>query len=261
VPEQADESRLKLTIVALVALVAVTVAVPLFILLLIVGRLWWIAPIIGLIVGVSVVWHLHRSAFRRVMQAFVPIAGNDVARARLENLVEGLSLSIGTSEPELLVVADEARNALAVARGDEKAIIITDSLLVALDRIELEGVVAALLIRLKNGDAERATSMASLVGKPFLDSGMSTIAAPLGGLLLRRNLSEYRDILSDQQAVAITRYPPGLSAALGRIAVVSAAPLAATPGTDHLWMVPPARLDSLVPHAPLDWRVEALLET
>ena len=263
--EQAERSQLQLTYVLIAALIAVVVAVPLVIIGLVIGAGWWIGLLVGILTGAAVVWHWVRTADQRVLRTFeansVDLASIDAAAfARIKNLLDGLSLSIGTTEPELLVVADESRNALAVARGERQTLIITSSLAIDLERIELEGVVAELLVRLKTGDAENATSLASVVGRPFLDSALSGLTRPFAVQLLRRNLDEHRDIVADQRAAAVTRYPPGLSAGLGRIADGPLTPVSATTGTDHLWMVPPPRLELVVPHAPVDWRVEALLE-
>ena len=67
---------------------------------------------------------------------------------------------------------------------------------------------------------------------------------------------DQREPLADLAAVALTRYPPGLIAALERIAVGPGGPdharRARARATDHLWILSPGRS--------LDERLQALRE-
>lgn len=247
------------------AVFAVPLAVLLGVVCLAAGLPWWAGVVVGFAIAALILWRQVQTADVRILEPFVGrTAGastDPVAAARFKNLVEGLCLSIGVSEPELLVVSDPARNAMAVARNDRQTLVVTDSLLGDLPRIELEGVVAELLVRLRSGDAERATVMAALVGGLLLDSPLGAVTRPLAARLMRQMLDHYRDVTADQQAVAVTRYPPGLLAGLERIGAGSVLPAGATPGTDHLWMVPPARAADLFDFAPLEWRIDILMES
>ena len=232
---------------------------------LLVGLPWWAGVLLAVVVTGVVLWRRAQSADADVLEPYRSLARSaspdPVVVARFTNLVEGLCLSIGVPEPELLVVSDPARNAMAVARDDRQTLVVTDSLLTDLQRIELEGVVAELLVRLRSGDAERATIMAALVGGLLLDSPLGGFTRPLAARLMRRTLDHYRDVTADQQAVAVTRYPPGLWAGLERIGTGPVLPAGATPGTDHLWMVPPPRAADLFDFAPLEWRIDILMES
>lgn len=247
------------------AVFAVPLATILGLLCLVVGVPWWAGAVAGLAVTALILWRRAQTADVRVLAPYLSLspagAADPIATARFKNLVEGLCLSIGVSEPELLVVSDPARNAMAVARNDRQTLVVTDSLLADLQRIELEGVVAELLVRLRSGDAERATVMAALVGGLLLDSPLGSVTRPLAARLMRQTLDHYRDVTADQQAVAVTRYPPGLLAGLERIGTGPVLPAAATPGTDHLWMVPPPRAADLFDFAPLEWRIDILAES
>jgi len=130
--------------------------------------------------------------------------------ARLENLVQGLSLAGGVEEPQVVVLSDPARNAMAVRNGGRNRIVVTQGLLQSLEVVELEGVVAELLTRLKNGDAEAATLGAALFGQPILDGPLRSVLGPVARMGLGRLLSADRDLEADRQAVRLTRYPPGL---------------------------------------------------
>ena len=60
----------------------------------------------------------------------------------------------------------------------------------------------------------------------------------------------------DASGVAITRYPPGLAAALEKLRADGASVRAGSAATSHLWVVPPD--PTLQP--PLEERIEALRE-
>ncbi len=272
-------------VVALAVLLALPLALLLAALAWVVGLPWWLGPLIGLVVAAGFIWRRAESADRLVLAKLAAIGTvssdtvssdtvssdtvssdtasaepSSTAVARLENLVEGLCLSIGVPEPDLVVIADPARNAMAVARQGRQILVVTEGLLSDLGRVELEGVVAELLVRLRSGDAEHATVMASLVGDLLLESPLARVARPLAARFMRKSLDFYRDVAADQQAVAVTRYPPGLWAGLERIGNGDRLPRGATTGIDHLWIVPPQRAAALFDFAPLEWRIDVLME-
>ncbi len=119
--------------------------------------------------------------------------------------------------------------------------------------------VAGLLFRLKNGDAERATLGAALFGRTIIDSPLSGVAAPIARVAFGRLFEPDREIAGDQGAVSVTRYPPGLSAALTRIESGPYEPAKTSPGLQHLWFAPP-HPDAVVPHIPINWRLDVLSE-
>ena len=116
--------------------------------------------------------------------------------------------------------------------------VFSTGLLDALDRVSLEGVVAEALVRIRSGDAEAATLGAVLYGD--LQRGpLAAIGKPAAVVGLRRLLAEDRDLSADRAAVALTRYPPGLLAALSIIRDGTPTTAAADPSNEHLWLVPP----------------------
>lgn len=253
------------------ALVVVPLTVVLVVLGLVIGMGWITVPVavvLAVAVGALLVWQRARTADARVLEAVgpvtaVPADSADERLARFRNLVDGLCLSIGVAEPTLAVIDDPAPNAMAVAAGDRHTVIVTRSVLEQLDRLALEGVVAELLIRLRNGDAERATLVAALFGGPLVEGPLAGPLRPLTAMVYDRAIDEHRDISADLQAVSVTRYPPGLRSGLEVIAGAATnetAPAKMGPGFDHLWIVPPGRARRLFDFAPLEWRIDVLLE-
>lgn len=224
-----------------------------------VGLPWWLGIVIGPLLAAGMIWLALRNSVPRLLRAIGARPLGDDEYQRFDNMVEGLVLSTGLSEPDLYLVDDTSLNGAAIEWNGERAVVLTTGLLDAIGRIELEGVVAGLLVRLKNGDAERATLGASLLGRPIIDSPLAGVGAPIARAGFGRLFDPDREIAGDQDAVSVTRYPPGLSAALTRIEAGPYEPATTSLGLQHLWFAPP-RPDASVPHTPINWRLDVLSE-
>ncbi len=247
-----------------VALAGMALAVPLMAVLgavcaVIPGLPWWLGLPLGAAAATAFIAYRLGNAYSALLGALHAEPADADEYVRFHNLVQGLSLAGGVSEPELYVVADPARNAAAVARGAQSAIVATSGLLAALDRISLEAIVAETLVRIGSGDAEAATVGAALFG-PLLH-GPLRAAAVFG---LRRLLADDRDLLADRAAVALTRYPPGLSLAFSTIQSGAVRVASVADELEHMWLVPPAAVDpsAAVPVTapPLSLRIDVLGE-
>ncbi len=170
--------------------------------------------------------------------------------------IEGLVLACGLPAiPRAYVIESDALNAFATGRDPEHSIIcVTTGLLQALDRQELEGVIAHEMSHVYNRDILLMGVAAVLVGgiamfchvmmrmlqfggggggrsrdRDRSDSGGSAggilvllaivfiILAPIFANLLNLLLSRKREFLADATAVKLTRNPDGLINALGKI--------------------------------------------
>jgi hypothetical protein len=201
-----------------------------------------------------------RGSFDRVLGAVGATSGDPGAHPRWENLVDGLSLTSGVSRPETFVIDRPGANALAVAHGDRTALAATPALLDSLGVVELEAVAANLFGRLKDGSARYGTVTAGLLG-PFLGK------VDAAGRLVADGLGDQRAVHSDLAAVGITRYPPGLAAALGRLDELGTAVPGVDASTAHLWLAPVVEGDGAVDPAvaetalqPLSLRIAVLDE-
>lgn len=217
----------------------------------------------------------------------------------LVNTVEGLAIAAGIQAPKTYVIDDSALNAFATGRDpDHASITVTSGLLKAMDRQELEGVVAHEMSHIQNYDIRLMMLAAVLVGLVTLlsdfifrsvwyggrnrnrDRGggqmqvilfflalIFAFMAPFVGQLIRLAVSRQREYLADASAAVLTRYPAGLAGALSKISK-DPDPLVdnANKATAHLFISTPFRKDMgiIAPffstHPPIEDRIRRLKE-
>jgi heat shock protein HtpX len=222
--------------------------------------------------------------------------------ARLHNIVEGLCIAAGLPKPRLYVIDDDAPNAFATGRNPRHAAVaVTSGLLEKMNRVELEGVLAHELSHIKNYDILVSTLAVTLVGVIALlsDWGLRSIFwgggrsrnndsnnggqifallgfallifTPIVAKLMQFAVSRRREALADVSGVSLTRYPPGLIAALEKLKDDTTVVHSGSRATAHLWIeAPVARTDEegrlawlgrlFNTHPPLEARIEALRE-
>jgi heat shock protein HtpX len=195
------------------------------------------APLLVMVVAAVVVAALTAVpwvfASKWLVRRVPAVPADEHDHARLHSVVEGVCLAAGLPRPELLVLADPAPNAISFGTSPADAVLVcTRGLLEQLDRIELEAVVAHELSHVRAGDT-LSGGIAALTWGRFA----SGLAARMSGVA--------RESLADQTAVSLTRYPPGLVSALGKL---SGAPTNRPAldarflrATNQLWLVPPVR--------------------
>jgi heat shock protein HtpX len=159
---------------------------------------------VGIVVGAATWW----GATPALVRALHAEPADEDEYARVFNQVEGLCATMGLVLPTVCVVEDDARAAVAFGRHRRLAVlVVTSGLVDALDPVQLEGVLAHELVHVKCADIVPAT-MAAAVALP--------LAAVLPGTanLVHALAGRGREFRTDQRAVSITRYPPGLRDAL-----------------------------------------------
>jgi hypothetical protein len=208
---------------------------------------WWLAGLVAVVVigGALLAW-AWRAGEKRVVRALGPGVrpADPVDDARLANLVEGLCVSAGVSEPRLLVVDSPALNAATFGyRPSAAVVVVTSGLLAEARRIELEGVLAACLWSIRHSEVVPAT-----------------VLAATGGALRALALSPDMDSRVDIGAVSLTRYPPALAAAYEKMAAKGASVGGVPPWAAHLWLVDPRPDGAARSRIPLAERAESLRE-
>jgi heat shock protein HtpX len=196
---------------------------------------------------------------------------------RLHNIVEGLAIAAGVPKPRVWIVPEQAPNAFATGRDPEHShLAVTQGLLDAMDRVELEGVIGHEMAHVVDRDILVGTVVATLVGATVLlaeffmrmwwwggfrgrrgnDAGggaaaaiifavgiVLLILAPIFGQLIRLAVSRNREFLADAQGAMLTRYPPGLVSALKKLRAAPTAMRSANNATAHLWLNQPSRIE------------------
>lgn len=230
--------------------------------------------IVALLIAAGMSFVSYRYGDRIVLRASKARPATPEQHARLHNIVDGLCIAAGIPKPAVYVIPEQAPNAFATGRNPEHAsIAVTEGLLEQLNRVELEGVIAHELSHVKNRDILVGTLVATLVGVVVLladwmrraffwgggrrgdrDRGGSglgivlvvaalvlSILAPIMAQLIRLAVSRKREYLADADGALLTRYPPGLAAALRKIASSTNQMRVANNATAHLWFSQPSR--------------------
>ncbi len=225
----------------------------------------------------------------------VPAEGRE--HIYLRDTVEGLSLAAGVPTPMVYVVPSDEINAFATGRDPEHAsVAVTRGLLNALDRQELEGVLAHELSHIRNRDVTFMTLVAVLVGlvailshiilRTYRFGGgrrgrrgrgdgdkrgleiailavgfLLAIFAPLLTRIVQFAVSRKREYLADASGAELTRYPEGLASALQKIKRHNRGDMDVSEAVSHLFIADPNKsaLDALyATHPPLDERIKRL---
>ncbi|MBI2005002.1 M48 family metalloprotease [Patescibacteria group bacterium] len=212
----------------------------------------------------------------------------------LHNLVENLAITAGLPKPKVYIIEDSAPNAFATGRNKEHAVVaVTTGLLAALERAELEGVIAHELSHIGNRDMLVSTVAVVLVGfiaivsdlflRSMLWGGKGgdrdnknpvlmivamafIVLAPIAATLLQLAVSRKREFLADASGALLTRYPEGLANALRKIGSYQTPMRRASNATAHLYIAnpfgPKAQTSGLaklfMTHPPIAERIRAL---
>ncbi|MCL4404170.1 M48 family metalloprotease [Patescibacteria group bacterium] len=224
-----------------------------------------------------------------------------VEQPQLYRIVENLAITAGLPTPGVFVIQSQALNAFATGRDKEHAsVAVTSGLLQAMDKDELEGVIAHELSHVGNRDILVSSLVVVLVGVISLladfflrisffgggrrdDRGnggqvaiifgmIGAILAPIAATLIQLAVSRRRESLADASGALLTRYPEGLARALEKIERSGAPLRTASSATAHLYIANPFKADVgdekktpflvriFSTHPPLEERIKALRE-
>jgi heat shock protein HtpX len=200
-------------------------------------------------------------------------------------IVQGLAQKAGVPMPKLYLIPDPALNAFATGRGpSHAAVAATAGIVKAMDREELEGVLAHELSHVINRDTLVSTVAATLAGAiSFLahsfmfrgrgrDDGGNPLAAlvvmilaPIAAMLIQLAVSRSREYGADESGARLVGYPDGLARALAKLQHASErVPMRGVePATAHMFIVNPLSGQALgrlfSTHPPLEERIARLM--
>jgi heat shock protein HtpX len=213
------------------------------------------------------------------------------------NLVEEMKIASGLPMPRVYVINDPAPNAFATGRNPQDGrVAVTTGLIEALDRDELQGVIAHEMAHISNRDILFQTVVGIMVGMIaiiadvslrmlFWGGGRSSnreggqaqiiilivgivfiILAPIVAQLVRFAISRQREYLADANGAQFTRNPEALASALVKISQSPVKLRAANHGMSHMWIIDPFKVglaaeasSAFSTHPPVGKRIERLL--
>lgn len=208
-------------------------------------------------------------------------------------MVRRLTQKAGLPMPKVYIIPEEALNAFATGRNPEHGVVaVTEGIMRALDREELEGVIAHELSHIKNRDILTGTIVATIAGAISMlaqmahwamlfgggrrddsDEGGSPvvalvmmIVAPIAAMLVQMAISRTREYEADKGGAAIAGNPYGLANALLKLERgAQIVPMHdAKPATAHMFIVNPLTGGGLMKlfstHPPIAERVKRLKE-
>jgi heat shock protein HtpX len=225
----------------------------------------------------------------------------EIAKAdapQLWNVVEEMSLAAGVPMPRVAIVETEALNAFATGMRPEKATVaVTRGLLNALNRDELQGVVAHEMGHVANSDVLYMTAVGVLVGLIVVVSDLALrstrfmawggrrrddrrgggivvvaiivlllvgILSPIMAKFVQMAVSRQREYMADATAVKLTRNPTGLIGALRKLDHAPVRWDDASRAVQHLFIVNPFKKFAesasalMATHPSIEQRIERL---
>jgi heat shock protein HtpX len=211
---------------------------------------------------------------------------------KLFDLIHEVVIASGLPMPKVAIVVDSAPNAFATGRNPEHALIaFTTGILDAMDRDQLQGVIAHEMAHVANRDTLVSAVAATTAGAIAILSDMLTrmmwfgggrdrnregggnplvlvvslvilILAPLAAMMLKSAISRKRESLADATAVAFTRNPAGLRSALEVLAADSTVVRQRSTAVAHIWIESPLDAKSVSKlfstHPPIAERIAVL---
>jgi heat shock protein HtpX len=251
------------------------------------------AGIVPIAVGIALisVWGSYYGADKLVITMTGAKLIQESDNPKLFGLIQEVIIASGLPMPKVAIVVDSAPNAFATGRNPEHALIaFTTGILDAMDRDQLQGVIAHELAHVANRDTLVSAVAATTAGAIAILSDMMTrmmffgggrrgrdnngnpillvvsllilILAPLAAILLKSAISRKRESLADATAVAFTRNPSGLRSALEVLERDSTVVQQKSTSVAHIWIESPldgkavSRLFST--HPPIAERIAVL---
>ncbi|HUR94002.1 MAG TPA: M48 family metallopeptidase [Gemmatimonadales bacterium] len=251
------------------------------------GSYHHVFPLIGIVTSlaaVAICWYSWRFGSRQVLWstgAREIVEPATAAERQLVNVVEEMAIASGVPKPRVYIVPDADPNAFATGRDAASAsIAVTEGLLDALSRDELQGVVAHEMAHVRNLDVRLMTLLAGMVGAIALMSDgsgrmlrgsgrggrrsgrtgggkgkgggnplalivlglwlLTLVLAPIVSRILAMAVSRKREFLADATGAQFTRNPLALATALAKLEAAGSPTRSITRGAAHLCIVDPS---------------------
>ena len=200
-----------------VALHGAVVAVPVFLVVLVLVSLLAGNALVGLVVALVLAIAAGAAAtavrLRDVDERVAGMLGARPAPAgdhpRLHGLAENVAMAVGVAIPRLFVIESPTRNAVTWGDGRGPACAaFTTGLLDAVDRVQLEALLGRQLVVTRDGSVDVLTVAAAL-----FDSLPGVLDGPVSSIV-HHAIDDRAVVGADLEGVRATCYPPGMVSAL-----------------------------------------------
>ena len=250
------------------------------------------AGIVPIAVGIALisVWGSYYGSDKLVLTMTGAKLIQESDNPKLFGLIHEIIIASGMPMPKVAIVVDSAPNAFATGRNPEHALIaFTTGILDAMDRDQLQGVIAHEMAHVANRDTLVSAVAATTAGAIAIVSDMLTrmmffggrrdnngngnpialvfsliilILAPIAAIMLKSAISRKRESLADATAVSFTRNPAGLRSALEILASDSTVVQQRSTAVAHIWIESPLDSKSVSKlfstHPPIQERIAVL---
>jgi heat shock protein HtpX len=250
------------------------------------------AGIVPIAVGIALisVWGSYYGSDKLVLTMTGAKLIQESDNPKLFGLIHEVIIASGMPMPKVAIVVDSAPNAFATGRNPEHALIaFTTGILDAMDRDQLQGVIAHEMAHVANRDTLVSAVAATTAGAIAIVSDMLTrmmffggrrdsnsngnpialvfsliilILAPIAAIMLKSAISRKRESLADATAVSFTRNPAGLRSALEVLASDSTVVQQRSTAVAHIWIESPLDSKSVSKlfstHPPIQERIAVL---
>ena len=251
------------------------------------------AAIVPFAVGITLisVWGSYYGSDKLVLTMTGAKQIQESDNPKLFGLIQEITIASGLPMPKVAIVEDSAPNAFATGRNPEHALIaFTTGILDAMDRDQLQGVIAHEMAHVGNRDtlvsavAATTAGVIALIsdilmrmiwfgggrrdrdsnGNPIMlvVSLIVLILAPIAAVMLKSAISRKRESLADATAVAFTRNPAGLRSALEVLAADSTVVRQKSTAVAHIWIESPLDAKAVSKmfssHPPIQERIATL---
>jgi heat shock protein HtpX len=229
------------------------------------------------VVGITLIYTIFQY-FLAGRQALSITGAQQITKAdnpRLYNIVENLSITTGLPMPKVYIINDPAPNAFSTGRDPKHAsVAATTGILDLMDDSELQGVMAHEMGHVQNYDIRVSTIVFGLVvaigliadillrlsffggfgggnnrngggggggGNPIVLvlSLVALIISPILAALIQAAISRQREYLADASSAMITRNPPELESALGKLGQYGRPVRRQNSSMAHMWIADP----------------------
>ena len=245
---------------------------------------------IAVVISLVTIWGSYYGSDKLVLTMTRARVIQESDNPRLFALIQEVCIASGLPMPKVAIVEDRAPNAFATGRDPKHALIaFTTGILEAMDRDELQGVVAHEMSHVANRDTLVSAVAATTAGivalvsdilmrmlwfggsrsrdhrdnqMPIFLAIIPLILAPIAATLLKAAVSRRRESLADATAVSFTRNPAGLRSALEVLARDNTVVQARSSAVAHLYIESPLDASAasrlFATHPPIEERIAAL---